>query len=105
MIAIDCTQVPLEQRCGLTEPYGGGFKPMSFNRETILKMDLGGMVQREQRREVVKKQQEEQQIPAASAEAYRRGFASAFTEANRKIHLQRLAQAFWLTANRDPASA
>jgi hypothetical protein len=83
---------------------------MSFNRETILKMDLGGMVQREQRREVVKKQQEEQQIPAASAEAYRRGFASAFSEANRKIHLQRLAQAdpamaFWLTANRDPASA
>jgi hypothetical protein len=79
-------------------------------RETILKMDLGGMVQREQRREVVKKQQEEQQIPAASAEAYRRGFASAFSEANRKINLKRLAESdpamfFFLTKNRTPDSA
>jgi hypothetical protein len=104
----------LEQRCGLTEAYGGGFKMNNeFNSRNLhRRLDLAGTLERIQKRERVAKEQAQtpQQISADAREAYERGFRSAFSEANRKIHLQRLAQAdpamaFWLTANRDPRSA
>ncbi len=84
-----------------------------FNSRNLhRRLDLAGTLERVEKRERVAKQQAQapQQISADACEAYERGFRSAFSEANRKIHLQRLAQsdaalAFWLTANRDPASA
>ena len=77
---------------------------MSFNRDTILKMDLGEMVQREQQRIRKQEEQKPQQVAAASQAAYERGFRSAFAEANRQADLRKLAASdpaafFFLTAN------
>ena len=78
------------------------FNSRNLNR----RLDLCGTLERVAKREQVRKEQRQapQQVAADSAAAYERGFQSAFTEANRKINLKRLAEcdpamAFFLTRN------
>ena len=78
-----------------------------FNSRNLhRRIDLAGTLERAAKREQVQKEQRQapQQVAADSAAAYERGFRSAFTEANRKINLKRLAEsdpalAFFLTRN------
>jgi hypothetical protein len=75
-------------------------------RSLVRKLDTAGLEERCSR---VQKQLQEQQIAAESAEAYRRGFDSAYAEQRRKIQLRDLAQAdpamyFFLVKNRSVES-
>jgi hypothetical protein len=78
--------------------------------ETVRKLDLGGMEQREQRRAVKKQEQEQQKAQQVDAvEAVRRGFQGHLAEMQRQISLKRLQSdpmlAFFVLANRDFGSA
>lgn len=79
---------------------------MSNSKETILKLDTCGLIQREERREATAKKQEQQE---ASSAALRRRFDSAFAEERQKIRLRELALAdpamyFFLVKNRNVSS-
>jgi hypothetical protein len=78
----------------------------NFKRK-VRSLDLAGLPEREEARDVIRKQEQEE---TSTAEAFRRGFDSAFAEQRRKIRLRELAQAdpamyFFLVKNRSVESA